>query len=178
MPSKKIVNFILTQKFLDAIGGKYAVDLVKLCEKKNRPVTDEEIEKHLKIKVTEIRTTLNRLHYRGIAMYQKKRNNKTGWYSYTWSVHTKRIAELILEQQLEAITKLDKRIEFEATYSFFTCKKKCSNFPFEIAAEYHFRCPECGNTMETIDNKKNLKILKKEKENITAEAEELKKFTT
>ena len=176
MAVKKIVNFILAQDFLSSIGGKDAVALVKICEKKNQPVTDEEIETHLKVKITEIRTALNRLHYRGIAVYQKKRNNKTGWYSYTWEIKTKRIAALILEQQLEAIAKLDKRIEYEATYAFFICKKKCSTFPFEIATEYQFRCPECGTTMATMDNKKNLKDLKKQKETLETELEELKKM--
>ncbi|MBI2598442.1 MAG: hypothetical protein HYW50_04565 [Candidatus Diapherotrites archaeon] len=176
MAVKKLVEIGLSQQFLNSVGGLCATELVKICEKKSRPLTDEEIEKHLKIKLTEIRTILNRLHYRGIAMYHKKRNNKTGWYSYTWSINIKRIAELILEQQMEAMAKLEKKAEFESTYSFFMCKKKCSNFPFELAAEYNFNCPECGNTLETIDNKKRLKTIKKEKEELSKEIEELKKF--
>ena len=176
MVKKKIFNYLLTKEFLASVAGDYAVDLVKICEKKRKPVTDEEIEKKLKIKITEIRATLNRLHYRGIANYQKKRNNKTGWYSYTWEINTDRIAELIVEKQIEELKRIEKKIEYEGTYSFFTCSKKCNNFPFEIGAEYHFRCPECGNKMQAINNKKNIKNLEKQKLVIEADVEELKKF--
>lgn len=176
MAVKKIVDLNITKQFLEAVGGKDAVTLVQICERKNRPVTDEEIEKQLKIKITEIRTALNRLHYRGIAQYQKKRNNKTGWYSYTWEINTKRIAELILEKQTEELGKVDTRIEYESLYTFFVCKKKCKSVPFEIAAEYQFKCPECGTTMTTADTKKAKKELIKEKDGLTKEVEELKKF--
>src|SRR3989338_6156097 len=111
MAKKNIANFLLAQEFLTSIAGPEAVELVQISKKKNKPISDEEIEKKLKVKITEIRATLNRLHYRGIANYQKKRNNKTGWYSYTWEIKTKRVAELILEQQLESIKKLEKRIQ-------------------------------------------------------------------
>ncbi len=161
MVKSNVVNFLIAKEFLETVGGKFAVDLVQIVDKKKKAVTDEEIGKKLPLKITEIRTILNRLHYRGIACYQKTRNNKTGWYSYTWEIRPKRIAELILEQQAEKIQKLESQRSFESTYSFFACKKGCNNFPFEIAAEYEFKCPECGTVMGSIDNKKQVSLLNK-----------------
>src|SRR3989344_1215572 len=108
-PTKKIYEIQMAQEFLKSVGGEYALELVKICDNKKRPVTDEEIGKKLPLKVTEIRTVLNRLHYRGIACYQKTKNPKTGWYSYTWEVKSNRIAELILEGRAEEITKLERK---------------------------------------------------------------------
>jgi len=176
MGKSNIVNFLITQEFLETVGGKYAIELVQIVDKKKKAVTDEEIGKKLPLKITEIRTILNRLHYRGIACYQKTRNNKTGWYSYTWEIRPKRIAELILEQESEKIAKLESQANFESTYSFFSCKKGCNIFPFEIAAEYKFKCPECGVGMDAVDNKKRLGDLKKRIEIMKIEVSQLGKI--
>ena len=126
----KIYGLMLVQDFLKSTGGDYAVELVRICVEKKRPVRDEEIGKKLPLKITEIRTILNRLHYRGIACYQKTKNNKTGWYSYTWEIKAPRIAELILEQQAENITKLEKQVELAGTYEFYSAGKGLSEYPF------------------------------------------------
>ncbi|MBU0662682.1 MAG: hypothetical protein ABH854_01655 [Candidatus Diapherotrites archaeon] len=161
MPGKRLSDFTITQQFLNSVGGEHAPALMKICEKKRTPITDEEIEKKLKLKITEIRTILNRLHYRGIAEYQKSRNPKTGWYSYSWEVKPKRVASLILEQQGDEIKRIEAKIEYERNYAFFSCTKSCSNVPFEIAAEYEFKCPECGNTMGAVNNAARMRKLKK-----------------
>jgi len=161
MAKKDITDFSVTRDLLGKMGGEYAVELVRICGKKGRPVTDEEIEKKIKLKITEIRAVLNRLHYRGVAGYYKKRNPKTGWYAYTWEINPKRIAELVCEKQQDEIIRLEKKLEFEASYVIFSCKKLCKGHPFEVAAEYNFRCPECGETLEAQDNEKASKELKK-----------------
>ena len=176
MAKKSLLSLPITEDFIKKTGGDDALKLVKICEKKGNKVTDEEIGKQLKhLKITEIRTILNRLHYRGIACYAKTRNNKTGWYSYTWDIKERRIAELILEEQAQEVARLEKTLDFEKNYVFFGCKNVCENVPFEIAAEYNFMCPKCGKKMTTIDNKKRLKNIKKQIETINTELQTLGK---
>lgn len=175
MGDKKIYRLEITQHFLDSVGGKYVLPLVEIYQRKGRPITDEEIGKRLPLKITEIRTILNRLHYHGIACYQKTRNPKTGWYSYAWEINDKRVAELILERQKEEMESEKQKIEYEKNYVFFGCRNGCSNVPFEIAAEYEFRCPECGAPMEAVNNEKRLKDMKKKMKNIEVEVAELRK---
>lgn len=158
---KKIVDFFVAREFIKNIAGDAAVELVKTCENKGCGVTDEELAKKLGLKVTEIRTILNRLHYRGIVCYDKTKNKRTGWYSYTWAIKTKRIAELLIEQHAEQMQKLGNKMKLEGTYSMFTCKTNCDVVPFEIAAECHFKCPECGKALESLDNKKRVRETEK-----------------
>jgi transcription initiation factor TFIIE subunit alpha len=177
MPKKKdLLSFSITQDFLKNVAGDYAFDVVKTCQKKGKEITDEEIGKDVKIKITEIRAVLNRLHYRGIACYNKSRNQKTGWYSYTWGIKTKRIAELLLEQYAEEIQKLDKKKQFEKDYALFSCQKNCSNIPFEVAVEYQFKCPDCGDTMEAVDKQKSSKEVNKRIKTLQEEAKEIEKI--
>lgn len=173
---KNILSFSITKDFLTTIAGEYAFDIVGICQKKGKNVTDEMIGKDIKIKITEIRAVLNGLHYRGIACYNKTRNPKTGWYSYTWHIKTKRIAELVLEKYAEEIQKLERKKQFEKGYALFSCPKNCSNTPFELAVEYQFKCPECGETMDAIDNQKNTRETAKKIKVIEKEAAEIEKI--
>lgn len=165
-----ILQFQGAQELLETIGGEAAVKITAIYEKKGKKITDEEIAKKMRLKVTEVRTVLNRLHYRGVSCYHKTKNNKTGWYSYTWEIKTSRVLELLLEQYAERIEKLEAKKNFEKNYSLFSCRKNCDFLPFEIATEYLFKCPECGTILEAVDNdkrrrsiEKQIECLKKEK---------------
>lgn len=175
--AKKIYEFSIVQDFLKSTGGEFALELVKICIDKKKSVTDEEIGKKLSnLKVTEIRAILNRLHYRGIACYQKTKNNKTGWYSYTWEIKPARIAELIIENQAEHISKLEKDIEFQGSHEFYSAGKDLPEYPFEIAAEYDFKCPQSGKPLEMVDNKKRVKELNQKIETLKTEVQELQQI--
>ena len=152
MPQKSITDLVLVKEFLDTVGGEYAIKLVKVCERKRKEFTDETVSKQMNMKVTEIRAILNRLHYRGIACYQKSRNQKTGWYNYTWTIKKNRIAELINEQQTETLFKLEEKRNLEADYNLFDCNNCNERLPFEVAAEYSFICPACGGVMDSANN--------------------------
>ncbi len=173
---KKFIRLPLVQEFLQGTGGEAAVGVANFCEKKGKRVTDEEIAKKMKLKVTEIRTVLNRLHYRGIACYKKTKNKRNGWYNYTWEIKKQRIVELIIEEQKENITKLEAKQNFEKDYSFFSCKNNCDIVPFEIAAEYQFKCPECGNTMDSFDYSKKLEGINKQIDTMKKEIGQLEKI--
>jgi len=173
MPKPSVLKFAGAKELIATIAGDPAVKITEIYEKKGRKVTDEELAKKMKLKVTEVRTILNRLHYRGVSNYHRKKNTKTGWYSYTWEIKTKRVLDLLLEKHIEKIEKLESKKTFEENYSLFSCKKNCDYIPFEIAAEYLFKCPECGLTLEAVDNEKRgkamqdrIEILKKEREAI------------
>jgi len=176
MPSKSIIDLGLVRDLLDTIGGEDAINLVKICEKKKKMATDEEISKKMKKKVTEVRAILNKLHFRGIAYYQKTRNQKTGWYNYTWEIKKDRIAEIISEQQEENLEKLTQKMNLEADYSFFDCEKCNHREVFEIAAEYNFLCPTCGGSMTSANDPNRQKEIKVKIKKIEKELEMLVKM--
>jgi len=169
MPQKSITDLSLVKDFLDTVGGKEAINLVKICERKRKDFTDEDVSKQMNLKVTEVRAILNSLHYRGIACYQKSRNQQTGWYNYTWAIKKERIAELINTKQREILDRLGEKKRLEADYNLFDCKNCNERLPFEIAIEYNFVCPVCGGVLDSANDpnqKKQIeqKIRKIEKE--------------
>jgi transcription initiation factor TFIIE subunit alpha len=176
MPQKSLTDVSLVRDFLDTIGGPDAIELIKVCEKKRKAFTDEEVSKKMKKKVTEVRAILNRLHYRGIACYQKSRNQKTGWYNYTWEINKTRITELISEQQMETLAKLEEKRKLEADYNLFDCISCNERLPFEVAAEFNFLCPACGGVMDTANNPESQKETAQKIRKIEKELEILSKI--
>jgi len=164
----------LVKDLLDTVGGTEAVELVKICEKKRKSFTDEEVSRKMKKKVTEVRAILNKLHFRGIACYQKSRNQRTGWYNYTWGIKKERIAEIIIEQQSEILERLIEKKNLETDYSFFDCTKCGERAPFEIATEYNFLCPACGEKMSSASGPKKQKELAERIKKIEKELDLLK----
>ena len=175
MAKKDLVELSVVKDFLNSKAGEYACELVKICNSK-KIVNDEFIACKIGLKITEVRAILNRLHYHGVAYYDKKHDSRSGWYSYTWKINNRRIAELILGQQAEEVQKLESKRDFEKDYSFFSCKKNCDNFQFEIAAEYGFRCPQCGDMMNSIDSKKRMNLVNCKIKNLREEIDVLEKF--
>jgi transcription initiation factor TFIIE subunit alpha len=169
MPQKNLADLKLVNEFLDTLGGKELIDMMKICEKKRKAFTDEDISKKMGIKVTEVRAMLNKLHYRGIACYQKSRNQKTGWFNYTWEIKKDRLADIIINEQREILSKLNEKKSLEGDYNFFDCNNCTERLPFEVAAEYNFMCPSCGGVMDNSNDPKKHKQLEKEIKRIEEE---------
>ena len=119
----------------------------------------EYIGKKVPIKITEIRAVLNRLHYQGIAAYTKTKDSKSGWYYYNWLINKGRVVELIVDKQKCELEKLKQKQNLTRNYDFFACNSACEEIPFEVAAEYNFKCPKCGKSMDLLNNKKSMKTI-------------------
>ncbi len=153
--SKKLISFKIVKDFLENTAGEHALKFMNVQEKLGKKFNDEQVAEKMKLKVTQVRTILSRLHYRGISNYQKTRNKKTGWYSYTWEINRNRIVEILVEEQEEMLRNMKKRKNEVEGHSLFMCgEANCEALPFEVAAEYNFRCPSCGKVLEPVNSEK------------------------
>lgn len=162
--------------FLKKNAGDSSLGVVARLWESKRPLRDEEIAEKTGLKVTEVRTILNRLHYRGIANYQKVRDEKTGWYTYTWIIEKRKLIELIVSELCEAAQKLEKERAMQENYTLFVCRAGCTEMPFEIAAEYNFKCPECGQDLNCLNPKTAKKALDQKIREIKRQIETLQRM--
>ena len=139
------------QEIISAIGGRNAIDLLELMLSQNKEEIDEVYAEKMGLKITEIRTILNRLHYRGLVGYQRTRDDKSGWYTYKWKIKHREIITLLQKRLQEEKEKHEDKLQTNESYMMFSCANDCHKVPFEIAAEYDFRCPECTDEMASID---------------------------
>ncbi|MDD3382792.1 MAG: hypothetical protein PHT83_04785 [Bacilli bacterium] len=159
---KDILNDKITTQFLEQIAGPVAPDIIKIYGK-DSALSPEDISNKLKTKITSVRSTLNSLHYRGIACYKKVKNNQN-LFEFFWEIKFKKIIELVLETEIENIKKLEEQINLQQDRDYFFCPKKCIEAPFEVAAAYDFKCPNCGKNLEMINTKTHISSLKRKKQ--------------
>lgn len=137
---------IIRHRLVD-LGGENAIAIVRNF---TTGVSDEDIAKKLKLKISDVRAALNRLHSQGIVAYSRKKDSETGWYSYSWYLNKgkmERWAELQLSR-------------FEGTcdagIDYYVCPSCGSSaiFEFDEAFEKSFRCEICNSQLEFVDEKK------------------------
>lgn len=149
-------------EFLKRVGGEKAPKVVQLTLKSGNAVTDEQIASKMGVKVTVVRAVFNRLHYWGLADYDKTRDEKTGWYTYTWHILPEKIFVALESQINEEISELREKLEEVTRFMLFECPGGHVRIPFEVAAEYEFRCPECRNELQPIDSERERRRIKEE----------------
>ncbi len=155
-------------EFLKRVGGEKAPTVVRLALKAGNAVTDEQIANKMGVKVTIVRAVFNRLHYWGLADYDKTRDEETGWYTYTWHILPEKILRALRAEIEEKIEGIREKMEELTRFMLFECPEGHVRIPFEVAAEYDFRCPECGKDLAPVDAEKEKGKLRKEMERLKA----------
>ncbi|MEW6528548.1 MAG: hypothetical protein AB1391_01520 [Candidatus Micrarchaeota archaeon] len=163
--SSELKNMFLNSEvrhWIIELGGENTLEVIMNL---NTTPNDEELSKKLKIKVSEIRAVLNKLHGFGLVDYLRNKNSETGWYSYMWLLNEKRIIEWIKEKEA------NKNLYRPREGSIFYFCKQCgleSTMDFETASECLFKCKICNSSLILLDDEmfEQFKKVKNTKENV------------
>lgn len=132
------------QLLIDA-GGEHTLEIVKAFSKE---LSDDDLAKKLKIKISDVRATLNKLHNIGVVQYNRYKDSETGWFSYFWSLNMEKTKGWVDEQMLKDSAPSD-----ISSSEYYFCPK-CgteSVYEFAAASDYSFRCPLCNRALEFVD---------------------------
>jgi transcription factor E len=128
-------------------------DHITLIKKLSEPKRDEELASELNVKETVVRTLLNDLHMKSLVEYERTKNKKTGWYTYTWKKRDDKITEYIQMFIQAKIDDLYRDLDAEKNGSLFKCS--CSQVNLESAMESNFVCPQCDEPYKEYSNAKD-----------------------
>jgi transcription factor E len=134
----------LLKKIISELTGQEAEKLVDLLYKKQN-VNEFLIAKRLNLTINQTRNMLYRLADEGLIQFiRKKDKKKGGWYTYFWTLQTKRSLLKYREKinsKIEAFNKELQILESEAQYYCPTCEAQYNQ---EAALLNDYSCPECG----------------------------------
>lgn len=150
----KILGDSSVRQNLIEIGGENALAIVRSFYGNH---SDEELAKKLKIKISDVRATLNRLHNEGLVNYLREKDSETGWYSYSWTLNHGRMEKWANSQT----ARLSSLSEIGTDYYFCPSCGVASITNFESAANADFRCERCNRLLEFIDEKKMTELHEK-----------------
>ncbi|MBW2970939.1 hypothetical protein KY320_02135, partial [Candidatus Woesearchaeota archaeon] len=80
-----------------------------------------------------------------------------------WSFKKYRVPELIQILKRQQLERLRSSLDTQTNKVRFACEDKCVILDFDVAANFRFRCPECGLIMEQKENcASDIKALKQQ----------------
>jgi transcription factor E len=141
------------RQLLIDLAGENSLEIVRTF--KGHP-SDDDIAKKLKIKISDVRATLNKLHSTGLVSYFRDKDNETGWYSYSWNLNRARIKAWVLGS-IES--KHKEYLESGDHYFCLECGMD-SITPFESASESSFKCMKCNNELDFLDKERLEQLIK------------------
>jgi len=160
MPNPEVPTRIMSNKFVqDYFISNFGETSVRVVKAANSEMTDDAIATKCKLKVSEIRSVLNKLHNVRLATYTRSKDKDTGWYSYVWKVHLSDLTNVIDQNMQNEISSLQQQVETTTTVFSFYCPKcsKENKIDFDIATDLRFRCPSCKKQLkETKTNRQTL----------------------
>src|SRR3989338_4658674 len=140
--------------------GDHFIEIIRLLKNRER-VSELKLAEKAGENVNKVRSRLYILNQKGLVSFTKKKDKKTGWYIYFWSLDMKRFRKYVVDSQETQIRRLDKQIKDGCATLFFACKNACMRLDFEQATGFRFKCPECGSLMEQEEAGKKRTELKK-----------------
>ncbi len=142
---EELLSNARTRQLLIDCGGEHALDIMKAFTKE---LSDDDLAKKLKIKISDVRATLNRLHNLGVVQYNRYKDAETGWFSYFWSLNMEKTRNWVDDQLAKDTPPND-----ISTSEYYFCPKCGSEsvYEFASASDYSFRCPLCNRSLEFVD---------------------------
>ncbi len=148
------------RQFLKELLEEEGLDVIQYMS--DSKVVDEEIAEHTGLKLNTVRKILYKLYDHRLASYVRTKDKEIGWYIYTWSLDIGRVFEILQARKKKVLEELNKRLMFEQNHVFFHCKSDNSKVPFDMASKNEFKCPQCGEILDYMDNQQNIVSLQHE----------------
>ncbi|BBG24443.1 transcription factor [Sulfuracidifex tepidarius] len=138
----------------ESLLGDDVVSVLRLLLEEGVEMTDDEIASKLNMKVNDVRKRLYSLSEQGFVVSRRTREKEKGWYIYFWKPNLDHINEILMERKRQILNKLQSRLEYESSNTFYICSRDMNRYSFEEAFENEFKCPRCGTPLEYYDSDK------------------------
>jgi len=117
--------------------------------------TDEEIAGATGMRINIIRKVLYDMFGKALITGIRVKDEKKGWFVYRWRAKRDQAENFIENQKKKILDRLQKRLEYEESSEFYHCgRTNCPRIKFDYAMELFFKCPNCKNPLNMVNNEK------------------------
>lgn len=128
----------------------------------------------LDLEIHRTRNLLYRLLDNNLVSFIRKKDKIKGWYICYWDFNEEAVPFLENKLRNQTLFKLKERYETESSGMFYMCKYAHVRMKFDDAFEENFKCPECGELMNQVDNTRTLEFLQSRIMELEAQAQAAK----
>lgn len=144
----------------EAIGGPEARKIM-VALKDLGEATDEEIARQARLSINTTRRILYKLADARLVTSRAVKDTARGWITHFWHISSENLHPIIELRKKKVLEKLQKRLAYETSDSFFYCGTPgCPRYTFSQAIENRFECPICKNPLKQFDNSRIIKVLR------------------
>ena len=172
MPAVKLTPKLI-ESVVAEVSGPDVVPLIRALKNKKN-VSEFAIADEIDTEINSTRNMLYRLYSMNLVSFTRKKDKKKGWYIYYWTFNVNRVKDVFLDLKVKRLEMLHERLDRERSSHFFLCPDRCIRLDFEQAADFGFKCPECGKLLTEDDNVKKISELEKELKVLEKELKSLK----
>ncbi len=167
-------NEIIKQYIIDLVGeeGYKTARYLPTGEAKS----EYDVADALKININRLRSILYKFYSKNLVFYRRERDAKKGWYIYHWKFYPLKLIEQIKKEKEEKLKGLEARTQTSLEKQFYQCKGCTVKVEFEQAFINDFKCPNCGNSLELVESRKNENTNKKDINKLKKDIKELSEF--
>jgi transcription factor E len=145
---RKLLSDSYARHLIIESGGEHALEIVRGFSNNS---SDEDMCKKLKIKISDVRATLNKLHSLGIVDYTRHKDSETGWFSYFWCLNVDKMKGWVNERIDE-----ERRNQDFSRGEYYFCPScgGASIHEFVSASDFGFKCPTCSSALDFLSEDK------------------------
>ena len=143
------------------LAGQDVVPLLKALRNKSN-VSEFSLATQIRKEINVTRNMLYRLYDHNLVSFTRKKDKKKGWYIYYWTFNVNRVEHLLHELHKKKLERLTERLNREKNSTFFICPNGCIRLVFDQAADFNYKCPECGTLLQQEDNAQKVADIEKE----------------
>ena len=149
-------------KLVKDVAGEEAIPVAREIIDGKENVSELIIAEKLELGINQVRNLLYKLQKHNLITSTRKKDKKKGWYIYYWTFNLPHAKELFDSLKQNQLSSLKRKLEDEETIEYYTCSKRCKKLSLEEAMEDGFKCQECGNLLNKVDNQKEIKQIQRE----------------
>ncbi len=154
--SKPLIDHVVAE-----LVGEEALPFVYYLRGKTK-ISEFVIAEELDVEIHRTRNILYRLLEHNIVYFTRKKDKIKGWYICYWDFNEKNIPYLAQKIRESKAKKLQERLAKEEANNFFMCRNACTRLAFEQAVEQSYKCPECGDLMNQLDNARTIEFIRQQ----------------
>ncbi len=163
-----------TKAISEVVGellGEDALNIVLFLKGKQK-VSEFTVAKQMKMDIHVARSVLYKLYENNLVVFERKKDRQKGWYVTYWDFYPDNIEHIYKKLRQGKFDKLKERLSKEEISGFYICRSACTRMDFDRATEFSFKCPECGEIMNPMDNRRTIEFINERMEDLRKEAVE------
>jgi len=133
------------------------------------------IAKKMELTVNQVRNILYKLSNFGLVSFNRKKDQKKGWYIYFWTLDNKKSLKLIETHLKNKIKNLEEQLKDRETKRYYVCPYCKIEVNEDVALENGFSCEECAEIYNLADNTPFVRDIKSKITRTMNEIQEIEK---